>query len=352
MRSSLPSPRALLGLPSNRAVLILAASGARECRSSLRRTLRSPTPRTLHRFRVALRRLRTHLKFYSDFAVDRKKLETLRCRLSDCADATSRLRDIHVAEALIRGTNEAGLAERRAPLAELRSRRRNAERKLLSVLRSEAHWFGDELETELSKLFPLFVSHPIPFENTLRRLEKRSTARVIRSIEKVRPKQLVSKRYEAEVHELRLRSKRLRYLIAPFETTSSVVASKVAALKRIQDWLGKVRDLRLALHFLTRGSMRESPQIKRALSKRLELALVGAKAIRRTSLLKALSPRSIPASLGSPAQPLSSPLTTTGYLRDIPSASQPGVSGRNRFVAEPPASATRQKQRFPIVSAG
>jgi CHAD domain-containing protein len=355
MPFSAPSPRELLALPSNKAVLALTCSEARECRSNLRRTLRSPTPRALHRLRVSLRRLRTQLKFYSDFAVDRKKLETLRARLSACADTTNRIRDIHVAETLIRSAKGAALTERRLLMAELRQRRRRAEKQLLPTLRAEIHWFEDALEPQLSKLFPLFVSHPILFGETLRRFEKRSTTGVIRSIRKIRPKHLASKKYSAKVHELRLRAKRLRYLIAPFETISPDVAGKLSALKTLQDRLGTVRDLRLTLRFLARSSAIASPQLEKVVSQQLESALIGAKSTKLAALRKALPLRAIPALRHHIAPPLSTFPLGADYVPHHPSRSSLGeirACGRGQVTGAPLMSPTRQKRRFPIVSVG
>jgi len=210
---------------------------------------RGGDPEALHDFRVALRRLRSHLRAYEtdlDGAVGRG----VRRRLRKLAAATNPGRDAEVGATLaLRLAEDGGIAERRAAgaLAQRLETRRDeiyahvdAEllarfdrladrlREALSTWRVEVRLDGGGAIDEL----------PRPFRAALGEVLGEHAAILLEALDRVRAEHRAE-----DAHRARIEAKRLRYLLEPLGARLPGAPDAVKLLKRLQDLLGDANDL-------------------------------------------------------------------------------------------------------------
>lgn len=250
-------PAYSVGLDSRDPLFLLAQRIFRSEFEALGANLRPrrelPLPQEIHQSRVALRRLRVALSVFREFMP--VEVEHFRIEFRWLAQALGEMRDLDVYEETLAGSDEAAPlpAVVRHSIARLR---KNASARLVSLL-------GSKRFAELQRSFAEFAGSDLPpgvqrrwrslrirdaIEGDLRKSLKR-VLKAGRKIDVESPPE--------ELHELRIRAKRLRYeaeFYSAFFDGSGVLAR---GAKQIQDLLGSQRDSLAAIERL-RALMRAS----------------------------------------------------------------------------------------------
>jgi CHAD domain-containing protein len=238
-------PADLLQLTTGAAIRVVAAACLDDAVVA-RARLTTNDPEAFHDFRVAIRRLRSHLRA---FATRLPRAAALRPRLKALQLATNHGRDLEVQLAWV--------ARARARLPSVRERagvgaiilqlERDQTRAVASGLRHiEADFPALELELRRS----LSVPSPTPTggcaalltelcSDLSRRLQRRLSE--VKSLEQV-----------DEPHAARIAAKRLRYLLETVAGLSPPAAAMVRTLKGLQDLLGDLHDVQLMAQRLER----------------------------------------------------------------------------------------------------
>jgi CHAD domain-containing protein len=181
----------------------------------------------MHDFRVALRRLRTWLRF--GVAKDGAS-RTLARALSELARDTNRARDLEI--------ELDWLLARRSACA---SRRRVALDALIRARRTELRRTNAQVRRELAARWPALQREAWRCVATVRprgaAALARAGAKLLKALRSIR-----SRRDGAALHRARIRAKRVRYLLEPLRVADARVAAAVAALVRIQDDFGNFHD--------------------------------------------------------------------------------------------------------------
>lgn len=190
---------------------------------------------SLHDFRVSLRRLRSLLRNYRDrIQLDDAIIEQLR----QLQRETNSTRDLEV---IVEHLEQ--LDEQAAPLLpSLQQQLEQAYRQLHTLMRPQ--W--QRLWPALNQPLPLRPSPPEQttfgaLSGTVGRHQARRLAKDLH--------RLHDKWSDARLHRIRIRAKRLRYLLEPIATDKGEKRI-ILQLKRFQDELGDHRDLQHLLHFL------------------------------------------------------------------------------------------------------
>lgn len=190
---------------------------------------------SLHDFRVALRRLRSLLRNYRKII---NLEQPLMGQLRELQGQTNLARDREVFIAQLQQC-EAGHATLCASLQQ--------------QLQQEYQRLHRQLPTRWELLLPLLDAplmpispplYPSTFGRLARKLGRRQLGRLVDGLQ-----HLQQGWDEALLHRLRIRGKRLRYLLEPFASESGGKEC-LEALKAFQDELGNYRDLQLLLHHL------------------------------------------------------------------------------------------------------
>lgn len=201
------------------------------------RVIEDLDPECLHQFRVALRRTRALSKVLGKWLPGHRPLAD---ELKWLAAATGPLRDLDVHRAELLGWAQAGAAppDRMRPALEaMRGQRDALHAALTDVLRGERcrellrHW------REFAQSLPGAASG-----KAAGRVRRRISARLDRLCRKLcrRGRRIGPGASEAELHQLRIRGKRLRYLLEAF-------APALGQRRRTRDLTGTLKDLQTAL---------------------------------------------------------------------------------------------------------
>ncbi len=234
------------GESARRIALDLLARGV-EARAALER---GDDPEALHDFRVALRRLRSHLRAYRgdlEEAAGRK----LRRRLGKLAAATNPGRDAEVGVDLLRelaaAADKPRAAERRTgeALARRLATRRDATRS--EAAGSSFLTSFDRLEAKLAERLGTWQvevrlegddAPARTFRAALGDEVGRHAAALLEALESVH-----SAADEEAAHRARIEAKRLRYLLDPVAPLLPAAREPAKRLRDLQDLLGRANDL-------------------------------------------------------------------------------------------------------------
>lgn len=237
-------PAGLLDLPAHRAARRLALAHLEDAAAAHQRLDQGADDEALHDFRVALRRLRSHLRAYDEQlrdSVDKKD----RRRLAALADATSQARDLEVHAAWVSKRIDAMPGHQRPgaerSLGDLRAEKEKADE---GVRREVAKDF-DKVRWRLSRQLRYYrvevdVDQPeggARMSAVLARVVTDASDRLERRLDEVEDID-----DQDEAHRARIAAKRLRYLLEPFVAELEGAADVVKRLKRLQDALGEMHD--------------------------------------------------------------------------------------------------------------
>jgi len=202
----------------------------------------------LHQLRVATRRLRAFVRVGRDL-VDRSWAAALRAELTELAAATGPVRDLDVVlgqlAGAVRRLDEPDLAAGRALLAELEAERERSRRELRSALEGPAY------RRLLDRLARPVETASQPPTRSLRKLAVRELSRLARDVERLR-----GTPDDAALHKLRIRVKRVRYVVELSERSGA--GRVVGAAKALQDLLGAYQDTVVAEQILRERAQRSS----------------------------------------------------------------------------------------------
>lgn len=195
----------------------------------------SQDPEALHDFRVALRRLRTHLKTYREF-LGRSASKKIRRKLKQLAQKSNVSRDAEVEIEWLRRhpRPEEGDAARRWLIRHLREKRAVGE-----LIRTQLQSKFKKIEGKLEKRLRSAANGKRPaFQEIHRRKTKESADRLRRELAAVS-----SAREIQLVHRARISTKTLRYLLEPVVNERPGTGKEITVLKSWQTLLGHLHDL-------------------------------------------------------------------------------------------------------------
>ena len=250
-------PAYAAGLDSRDPLFLLAQRIFRSELEALSANLRPrrelPLPQEIHQSRIALRRLRVALSVFRDFMP--AQIEHFRVEFRWLAQALGEMRDLDVYEETLRGTDgDVPLpAVVKSSIARLR---KDASKRLVSLL-------GSKRFAELQRSFAEFAGSDLPpgVQRRWRSLRirdaiegdlRKSLQRVLKAGRKIDVESPPE-----ELHELRIRAKRLRYEAEFYTAFAEGLSVLSRGAKQIQDLLGAQRDALAAierLRALTRAS--------------------------------------------------------------------------------------------------
>ena len=216
-------------------------------------------PDAVHDMRVAIRRLRTTLRFLEESDLfDNDRLRALRVGLRGLAGALGRARDLDVFIKRVREyrSEHVGLADDLTVLMEtLQDRRNLARRKLLKKLRSaKVERLLADLESFTTETHPASTQEP-------RKLTRHFAGSAIwQRYEQVRSYETLGPEMPPPtLHRLRIACKRLRYTLEFFAPElGKGTQPLLKALTKVQDHLGSLQDTVVALDTVTK-LQREHP---------------------------------------------------------------------------------------------
>ncbi len=199
---------------------------------------------TLHRARVALRRLRAVLREHAsalDGVIDRRSARALRA----LGQATNAMRDSDVQRTWLAAEAEGLPAAARDEAVRLRIKLdARAVRASGSVSRAfEKHFdpIADRLQAQLATYRQLrrvgLATTPTPFARHLATRIERASLRLRRDLESIQ-----GVHSQEAIHQVRIRLKRQRAMLAPFARQLPALAAWFEFATRGQDLLGAVRD--------------------------------------------------------------------------------------------------------------
>jgi adenylate cyclase len=199
---------------------------------------------TLHRARVALRRLRAVLREHEsalDGAVDRRTLRALRA----LGQATNAVRDADVQRSWLDAEMDRLPAVAREEAVRLRAMLdRRATRSSAAVTRAFERRLDPIVDHLFARLSTYMLLHrvgmpaaPTPFARHLATRVERAAVRLRRDLESV-----TSVDSREAMHRVRIRLKRQRAMLAPFAKSRPALGAWYELATRGQDLLGAVRD--------------------------------------------------------------------------------------------------------------
>jgi CHAD domain-containing protein len=207
------------------------------------RRLKDPTDtEALHDFRVSVRRLRSLLRAYRPW-MGRSASKKLRRRLGDLGRQTNAGRDAEAQIAWLEAHRDSLQRRERAGLngvlRRLRKMRGKGYRRTLGRVRKE---FEKVEELLRSRLASEVARDSVPFVQAFGELLERHATDLQEKLSEVR-----SVEDEAEAHSARISAKRLRYLIEPVIDELADGRSRIKRLRKLQDILGELNDLRVLM---------------------------------------------------------------------------------------------------------
>jgi len=195
----------------------------------------------LHDMRVALRQLRSTLSLYRQL-LGPEWAKTAQARLRNVASTTNKARDGEVQLAWLKQESPRLSANPKSAAAMLEREIRNEVNQEYRVLRSGSI---PELEASLSSILKdLPGSAPAPgweaysFQKALGKLIREQTSRLRKSVRKAARSGAVQ-----EWHAVRIKAKKLRYLIEPFAEAKGSLLKSINRLQKIQELLGELHDV-------------------------------------------------------------------------------------------------------------
>jgi CHAD domain-containing protein len=208
-------------------------------------TLQAPEPEEIHRLRVAARRLRVALRLFGRM-LPSADAERFRADLKWFASSLGEVRDLDVyAENFRRYVQTVPPAQRRALSGYqlyLRRERKEARRKAAEAIASRR---AAALLHDLAAFVAAGPGSPalrrwgsLTARDAMRQTIRRSVGRVRRS-----GNELVERARPAELHELRIRIKRLRYELEFFSAVYPPLEQAASVCKALQDLLGTHQDV-------------------------------------------------------------------------------------------------------------
>jgi CHAD domain-containing protein/CYTH domain-containing protein len=261
----------------DRPVFEVAAAMARDHLAAARTALDRMNDRrdteALHDFRVAIRRLRSVLRAYRPWlgpAAGRR----LRRRFGDLAATTGNGRDAEVQVAWLEAQRSSLSRSERCGLQWTLKRRRSVGRAARVRTRSRGRDDFEALSSKLTERLDKSFDPAPPLGSVFPKLLRDHADAVQASL-----RAIGSASDRPAAHEGRIRTKRLRYLLDPFQGESGAVRPLIRPLKRLQDVLGELHDL----HVLEAQLLEDLETASHEKAHRLrELAIAGdAAALRR-----------------------------------------------------------------------
>lgn len=245
----------LLAEPARLAARTLARLHLLKVLEESARIVMDDDPEAVHDFRVALRRLRSWLQAFRpllDDTVTRRSEQTLR-RLSRVAGEA---RDLQVQGAALRelagtGTGksalamEAGRIERRLTRDEVRARKKLIQRTVDDLQPSGATLATQLQHAELTAGSTVASAQPTMAAAMALLLVERLDQMQTGLSRLKRPGQRVL------AHQARIATKRLRYLLEAFGSSSRLAATAVLRLTKVQDEFGRLHDAQMLLQRIT-----------------------------------------------------------------------------------------------------
>lgn len=226
-----------------------------EASEAASKLLAGSDPESLHDLRVALRRLRSIVRFFEDELEESLKKRPSK-RVRAIARATGDARDAEVQLAWIEGqlgrhdwTERAGARWWAAALSE---RKEKAYEQLKDVLVPELVHLLPKLKSDLGHFREerSLVGDRIPsrFGERIARHLRAETARLSAALASVRTIE-----DEAIAHEARIHGKRIRYLVEPLKNELEEAREGARALRVLQERLGTLNDLAVRTSALTKA---------------------------------------------------------------------------------------------------
>lgn len=258
----------------------------------------------VHDLRVAIRRMRTLLKV-SRRLFGRWHTDVVRYELAEVMRATAALRDEEVLEKTLEGKGEGPEFER------WRGRRKAREAKLRRTV--VAHVERGDLDRARRMLEALIVFPVKPKHNVaLARFARRATSRARRKVERGRDADVMA---PAEMHDLRIAYKELRYSIELFADALPFDArTHLNSAIMFQKRLGDLHDADVAI-----AVIRSAKGLPTAVRRQALTSLAALRAKRATKYLRELDRAGAP--------PRTEDTRATRALgRDAPSAIRPTIS--------------------------
>jgi CHAD domain-containing protein/CYTH domain-containing protein len=243
---SLP-PHTLFHPPEEVARLI-ALSFLKDAKTSLRRLEKGKDPEALHDFRVALRKLRSCLRAYWPHVKDGVSKKLLN-RVRDLARATAQGRDAEVEITLLSTFEDRLTAAEKTVLVwlleRLEARRKTGYEQVLDVVARDHARIQGPLAKRLSA-YKRKVGSGKPadspcFVEVTRRLILEQGTGLVEDLSRVRPEN------EDLQHEVRIETKKLRYLMEPIAESIPGGKQLVEEMKALQDLLGDLHDGKVVL---------------------------------------------------------------------------------------------------------
>ena len=241
-----------------RPVVETVAALVERCLSQAERAVRQVgrpgKPEALHDFRVALRRCRGVLRAYRPW-LGKAAGKRVRSELRRLMRQTNRGRDAEVQIAWLEGTRQALRRSERAGLnyllERLRRRRHAGHAAAAAAVRSRFERLEVELRARLEQAAPAPLTFGRAFGERLREYAADTAARLAAPAETARGE---------ELHDARLAVKRLRYLVEPVVGDLADGAAVSELLKRLQDVLGELNDVRVLAATVDRALVRVSAE--------------------------------------------------------------------------------------------
>ena len=239
--------RGLADAPAKKGVRLVAIWLLQQAEAAFARLTVSADEDALHDFRVALRRLRSHVRSYRPWLRESAARKQER-RLRRIGRASNRSRDLEVLRERLREIPSLTELEQRGA-ATFESAVHERLRSALTEFRNETLGDFSLLARELRVGFSTYTDQ-LRLDGAPPELMGQVAARLARQLRDALRDDLASVlsiEHQEEAHAARISGKRLRYLLEPFADTSQNSAAAVAELKKLQDALGRLRDMHALL---------------------------------------------------------------------------------------------------------
>ncbi|MBI4676357.1 MAG: CHAD domain-containing protein [Elusimicrobia bacterium] len=237
-------PRNLPERPGTQGAGLLALHRLDAAAAAAERLPRSDDSEALHDFRVALRRLRVVLRLYRQAFRGRVPRISLK-RVRKLARDTNEARDTEVLEARLKGWAD-DLKPGHLPGADVLRRR------LAKGRPEDGRGFIDAAGKEFHSLEGLLRPALLAVASTEERGPSfgAASAALLRDAGRDLRRRLSAIKTaidDGPVHKARIAGKRLRYLLEPFQSRSFLCRKAIGRLKKLQEDLGDIHDLNLAV---------------------------------------------------------------------------------------------------------
>jgi CHAD domain-containing protein/CYTH domain-containing protein len=239
--------RNLSEAPARRGIRLMALWQLQQAEATFTRLSTSADDEALHDFRVAVRRLRSHITNYREWlseSVERKQQR----RLRQIARASNPSRDLEVLSAETQSLECKSELER-AGATLLQERFRSGMKDAIRAFQTEALHDFPPLARELRHGLSVYLQQVKldgRAEERLGRVAARLSARLRQEIHR----QLAavhSIEHQIETHDARIAGKKVRYLLEPFAEQRAACQAAVAGLREFQNALGHLHDVHVLM---------------------------------------------------------------------------------------------------------